>query len=304
MKLSLIIVNYNTPADTLECLASLKRAKLPARMHLQTTVVDNGSRDDSVATLSEAYPEVKLLSTGTNLGFAGGNNVGIKSALESESPDWVMLLNSDTLVPKSFFVNLEHAISECDFDIFSPLIYFAPGFEFHRDQYQKSDLGKVVWYGGGVLDWANVYGSHAHVDEVDRGQFKACEPTDFATGACLMVKKKVFDHVGLLNEDYFLYLEDLEFCQRAKLAGFKVGFNPRCYLWHKVSVSSGGIGSSLNVYFSTRNRLLFGLKYAPLRTKIALLREASNKFFTGTETQKNAIRDWLLHQLGRGTWLK
>jgi GT2 family glycosyltransferase len=302
MKLAIIIVNYNTPADTLECLASLKVAKLPRNLKVETTVVDNASRDDSVHQFEEKYPEVKLVQNPANLGFAGGNNAGIKAALE-EKPDWLMLLNSDTVVPKSFFLDLASAVKKCDFDICSPLIYFAAGHEFHKKRYKGKELGKVVWYGGGEIDWDNVYGSHANVDAVDLGQFKDCQPTDFATGACLLAKRKVWEKVGLLNEDYFLYLEDLEFCQRARLGGFSIGFNPHFSLWHKVSVSTGGIGSDLNDYFITRNRLVFGTKYAPTRTRVALLREALGKLSHGTAAQKQAVKDFLFHRLGKGKWL-
>jgi GT2 family glycosyltransferase len=303
MKLSIIVLNYKTPSDTLECLKSLKKAKPEPGMNVETIVVDNGSFDDSTELIAQGYPEVKLIALDKNLGFAGGNNVGIRLSL-SENPDYVMLLNPDTFVAKDFFVKLRQAIMKCDFDIFSPLIYFAPGFEFHRDRYSKSDQGKVVWYGGGHLDWNNIYGSHQEVDEVDRGQLTDCQTTDFATGACLVAKTKVFKQIGMLDEDYFLYLEDLEFCHRARQAGFTVGFNPLVCLWHKVSVSAGGIGSSLNDYFITRNRLLFGIKYAKLRTKIALLREAIGKLVNGSDAQKMAVKDFFFHNLGKGSWLK
>lgn len=303
MKVSLIILNYNTVKDTLECLLSLKAAKLPKGLSLETTVVDNASSDDSVEQIKVKFPEVKLIESSSNLGFAGGNNLGIKSA-QNESPDFVMLLNSDTEVPGEFWSDFKRSLESCSFDVFSPLIYFAKGYEFHKDRYQKKDLGKVVWYAGGKIDWDNVYGSNAHVDEVDTGQFKTCEETPFATGACLVVRPQVFNRIGLLNETYYLYLEDLEFSLRAKEAGFKVGFVPFFHLWHKVSASSGGAGSALSDYFITRNRLIFGMKYTSLRTRFALLREAFKKLRFGSEPQKRGVSDFLLHRLGKGTWLK
>ncbi len=304
MKLAIVIVNYNTPLDTLECLASLKKATLPKGLILETTLVDNASSDDSVELIKKKYPEIKLIISLQNLGFAGGNNLGIKAAM-SEKPDWIMLLNSDTLVDKTFFQELQKgSVNDPQVGALSPLIYFASGFEFHRDRYKKKDLGKVIWYGGGQMDWANVYGTHKYVDQVDKGQVSQAVETDFATGACLIVRAKVFQAVGLLNEDYFLYLEDLEFNQRVKLADWKVMIDPGPKIWHKVSRSSGGIGSPLNEYFITRNRLNFGMRYAPWRTKIALVREAVKQLMVGTQIQKLAIKDFLIGRYGKGSYLK
>ena len=303
MKLSLVVLNYKTASDTLECLKSLKQANVPPQFKVETIVVDNGSGDDSVELISVAFPEIKLIQTGKNLGFAGGNNVGIKQALV-DAPTFIMLLNSDTIVQKSFYRDLARMVKKCNFDIASPLIYFAPGFEFHPRRYKKNDLGKVIWYAGGHIDWDNVYGSHVAVDEVDHGQLPTCSPTDFVTGACILLKPKVIRTIGYLNEDYYLYLEDLEYCLRARNAGFSVGFISPVHLWHKVSVSSGGIGSSLSDYFITRNRLLLGFKYASWRTRLALLRQSLGQLISGTTAQRVAIVDFLLRRLGQGSWLK
>lgn len=301
MRLAVVILNYNTPGDTIACLKSLKQAKLPKGLHVETTLVDNASTDDSVDLIKSKFPEVRLIENITNQGFAGGNNVGIKAALE-ENPTHILLLNPDTLVDQDFFVSiLNSAITNPKVGIVTPLIYFAKGYEFHQ-KYAKSELGKVVWSAGGQLDWANVYGTNAHVDEVDKGQFKQIKDTDFATGACMLIRRQVIDQIGLLNQNYFLYLEDLEFCQRAKRAGWRIVFDPSIKIWHKVSQSSG-IGSSLNDYFITRNRLLFGLRYAPLRTKLALLREAIRFLISGRPAQKTAVADFFTFKLGRGSFL-
>ncbi len=302
MKLAIVIINYNTPGDTVACLESIKKATLPKDLKIETTLVDNASSDDSIHIFKNKYPEINLIESPTNLGFAGGNNLGIQSAL-IENPTHILLLNPDTLVDKNFFTHLlNSAITEPQVGIVSPLIYFASGYEF-QNRYSKKDLGKVIWYAGGIMDWNNVLGSHAHVDEVDHGELNNPSDTDFATGACMLIKRQVIDQIGLLNEKYFLYLEDLEFCQRAKRAGWQIVFDPRPKVWHKVSQSSG-IGSSLNDYFITRNRLLFGMKYTHFRTKFALLREAFRKLTYGTDAQKTAIKDFFLGHLGRGSWLK
>lgn len=304
MKISLIILNYNCPADTLDCLKSVKAAHTPRDLTLHTIVVDNASSDDSIHLISKKYPEVQLIESYKNLGFAGGNNLGIKAAMEGK-PDLLILLNPDTIIHPNFFKDLvKSAIRKRKVGVMSPLIYFASGFEFHQDRYKKSELGKVIWYAGGLIDWQNVFGSHAHVDEVDHGQFKKAEPTGFATGACMVIKPAVINQIGYLNQNYFLYLEDLEFCQRARQAGWQIYFDPHPKLWHKVSQSTGGIGGSLNDYFITRNRLLFGLRFASFRTKLALIRQAATQLFSGTPAQKQAITDLLSFRLGKGTFLK
>lgn len=302
MKLAIVVLNYNTPSDTIECLKSLKNCPQPKNMILKTIVVDNGSTDDSVDLISKRYPEVKMIENIQNKGFAGGNNSGIRAALD-ENPTHILLLNPDTYVHKDFFKKLyTSAINNPKVGILSPLIYFAKGFEFKK-RYKKNQLGKVIWYAGGKFDWDNILGPNDHVDEVDKGQFRKPMETDFATGACMLIRRNVIDEIGLLNENYFLYLEDVEFCHRARMKGWRIMFDPRPKIYHKVSQSSG-IGSPLNDYFITRNRLILGMKYAKIRTKFALFREAIKKLLIGTPAQKKAVKDFFLLRRGKGSWLR
>lgn len=302
MKLSIVLVNYNTPQDVLDVVASLNSATIPKDLQVDTILVDSASTDNSVSIFKSKLKHLKLITSTENLGFAGGNNLGIKQALLS-SPDVVLLLNPDTIVPKSFFTDfLKSAISRPEVGLLTPKIYFAKGYEFHKDRYKKQDLGKVIWGAGGVIDWANLYGSNAHVDEVDDGSLKQSQ-TDFATGACLFIKREVLEQVGLIDERYFLYLEDLEFSLRAKRHGWQIVFDPTIYIWHKVSQSSG-IGSSLNDYFITRNRLLLGFTYSSLRTRIALLREAFRFLISNNHARRIAVLDFLTAKFGPGSWLK
>jgi len=182
------------------------------------------------------------------------------------------------------------------------LIYFAKGYEY-ENKYKKDQLGKVIWYAGGEYDWNNVYAKHVGVNEVDNGQFDGTRETDFITGCLFITKAEVLKKIGLFDERYCLYFEDSDLGMRIKNAGFKLIFDSNIKLWHKVAQSSG-IGSPLNDYFITRNRLLFGMDYAKTRTKIALLREAIKKTFTGTKAQKQAVRDFFMRKLGGGSWIK
>lgn len=303
MNLGIVIVNYKTAADTIDCVRSLLAAKLPSALNLNIVVVDNASPDDSLPKLESSLPQVSLIKNPRNTGFTGGNNLGITAVLENGATH-VLLLNNDTLVPANFFTKLlDSRITDDSVGIVSPKIYFAPGFEFHHNRYRDSDRGRVIWYAGGVLDWKNVLGSHRGVDEVDNGQYDQSVATDFATGCCLLVKRAVLEQIGLLNDNYFLYLEDVEFCHRARLSGWGIEYDPSFFLWHKVAKSTGGSGSGINDYFITRNRLLFGLKYAAIRTRLALLRLSLKLLLTGTSAQKTAVRDLYAGRLGKGSFL-
>lgn len=329
MKASIIIASWNRKKDTLETLESLVKSTI-RDFQLEIVVVDNGSTDGSVEAL-EKYshkfmssaeetlgekrggaeqicdnshkPIFKLIKNQTNLGFAEGNNIGIRYVLKNDS-DYIILLNDDTIVDKNLVLQLINgAIRNKDAGILSPKIYFAKGFEFHKERYKRQDLGKVIWSAGGDIDWNNIYATNHGVDEVDRGQFDKVREIDFATGCCALIKKELIKKAGLFDAKYFAYFEDADLAQRVKKAGWKVLFFPEAYLWHKVSQSSG-IGSDLNDYFITRNRMLFGMRYASLRTKFALIRESFRLLFNGRKWQKIGIKDFYLCKFGRGSWPK
>ena len=300
-KIAIITVNFHTLSDTLELLKSLKNATLPKEIKLRLYVVDSQSTSDISDKVKAIFPDAKISSNKNNLGFAASNNVGIRQALK-DGNDWIVLINNDCYIAKDFFQKLiDTPISKPEIGAVSGLIYFAPGFEFETG-YSKKDLGKVIWYGGGFFDWANVLGSNKYVNQVDTGQLKVGD-TDFACGAFLITRSDVLTTTGLFNEDYFMYLEDVELSHRIRLAGYKVLFDSNVKLWHKVAQGSS-IGSPLNDYFITRNRLLFGMQYTKFRTKFALFRESLRKLINGTKAQKTAIIDYYTHHLGKGSWVK
>ncbi len=293
---SIVIVNWNGKRDTGHCLSSL--GKLRRRgMKLHVVVVDNGSTDDSVKQLGKAFPKVTCITLNTNLGFTGGNNIGITYAMKYGS-DYVWLLNNDTIVHPNALC-LVDAFADEHVGISGSKIYFAPGHEYHKDRYSEKERGNVFWYAGGSIDWANMYASHRGVDEVDRGQYDTIETTPFITGCSMMIKRNVIEEIGLLDEKYYLYLEDLDYGLRAKRAGFHLLYYPKSIIWHVNAGSSGGAGNPLHDYYITRNRLLVGMRYAPMRTRLALLREALG-FLYGTNREKQrAVRDFLLGKWGR-----
>lgn len=294
-KVAIVILNFNGTKDTIECLKSINKLSIPD-IDLLTVIVDNGSKEKF------KVEGIKVIRSEENLGFAGGNNVGIKYGLDWDA-GYILILNNDTAVDKNLIKELiETAGSDSKIGIVVPKIYFTKGFEFHKNRYKENDLGKVLWFGGGIMDWKNVIGRHRGVDEVDNGQYDEVVSTDYATGCCMFIKREVFEKVGLFNEKYFLYCEDSDLSIRVKRAGFKIVYCPGAVLWHKNAGSSGGSGSSLQDYFITRNRLLFGMKYAPLRSKLALIKESLKLLISGRDWQKKGIADFYLKRFRKGSF--
>lgn len=308
IRVAIVILNWNRGEMTKGCVervVAIDRGGLDVGV----IVVDNGSTDDSVSALrkwielldSSRSRKCKILENRKNFGFAGGNNIGVKVALD-DGADYVLIMNNDVEVREDLVVKLveEMEINE-KWGVISPKIYFAKGYEFHRKRYRKKDLGKVIWYAGGCLDKANVLASHRGVDEVDGGQYGQETQTDFCSGSCMLVRSKVLSDVGYFDEDYFLYWEDVDFCMRARERGWGVIYSPITVAWHKVS-SSSAIGSDLNDYFITRNRLKFGMKYVTVRAKAALIRESLRLLISGRKWQRRGVIDYYLERMGRGGW--
>src|SRR3972149_9273866 len=294
MRVTIVVLNYKGLENTIACLDSLRKCEKDSHK-TEFVVVDNNSDDGSFKALSK-IKDIDLVENHKNLGYAGGNNTGIKKAL-GQNADAVLIVNNDTIVDKTFLVNLIRGLDAGD--IVSPKIYFAPGFEFHKSRYTKSQLGKVIWYAGGKIDWRNIIGKHIGVDDVDHSQFSKRKEVDLATGACMLVKKQVFEKIGFFDEKYFLYLEDMDFCVRTLKAGFKILFEPKAIIWHKNAGSAGGSGSVLQDYFITRNRLIFAFKYANLRTKLAVLKQTLSQI--NIPAKRKALVDFATFNFGKGS---
>ena len=301
MKIFVIILNWNNKDLTLECLQSLQKINKPVKSKVSFLVVDNGSADDSVKVIKKAYPQVLILENKKNLGYAEGNNKGMEYALE-KGADYLLVLNNDIEVDKDFLVRLiKVAEKEKKAGLFSPKIYFAPGYEFHKERCKEKERGKIIWYAGGMIDWDNILSPHRGVNEVDKGQYNQIVETDYASGSCMLIKREVLEKIGFFDKKIFMYWEDSDLSQRAKRAGWKVLYVPQAKTWHKVA-SSSAIGGSLNDYYLTRNRLLFGLRYARLRTKIALFRDSIRFLLKGRKWQKIGARDFYLMRFGKGSY--
>lgn len=296
------ILNFNGEKNTLECIESLKKISIFS-WRVTILVIDNGS-SEKLKIYDNRFGdiELKVIKNKTNLGFSGGHNIGIKYALENRA-DFIVILNNDTFVDKNFLEELLKASNgDEEIGIMVPKIYFAPGFEFHKKRYKKEEVGKVFWYAGGEMDWKNVIGHHRGLDEVDRGQYDKVEKTELATGCCMMINKEVFASVGKFEEKYFLYYEDSDLSIRCKKKGFKIIYVPKSIIFHKNAGSAGGSGSKLQDYYITRNRLFFGMQYAPLRAKIALFKESLNFLISGRYWQKRGVLDFYSGRLDKGSF--
>ncbi|MBI4039709.1 glycosyltransferase family 2 protein [Candidatus Daviesbacteria bacterium] len=284
-KVFVIVLNFNLKKDILDCLSSLNKLSVVS-CQLSVVVVDNASADGSPQAIKEQFPKVALIENKQNLGFSGGNNVGIKYALE-QGADFVLILNPDTVVDENLVDELQAATRRHHkVGIFGPKIYFyIPDIQ--------------IWYAGGQLDWDNILASHVGVDQIDKGQFSKEQATDFVSGAAMFVRREVFDKVGLFDERYFLYYEDSDLCIRAQQAGFDLIFTPRAFLWHK-NAAATGLGSPLQDYYITRNRLLFAQKFARFRARFALFRESLKFLFGTNSTKRRAVVDYYLGRFGKG----
>ena len=293
------LLNFNGKKNTLECLESLK-AVTNINFKLTVIIVNNSPSDSFVEENKNL--KLKIIENEKNLGFSGGHNVGIEYGL-NHGADYILILNNDTFVDKNF---IQELLKACENDeqigITVPKIYFAPGFEFHKNRYTEKDRGRIIWYAGGKVDWDNVIGKNRGVDLVDNGQFENIEETEIATGCAMMIKKEVFEKVGFFDEKYFLYYEDSDLSLQAKKKGFKIVYVPKALIWHKNAGSVGGPGSTLQDYYITRNRLLFGMRYASFRSKFALIRESLFLLFNGRKWQKRGIWDFYVGKFGKGSF--
>ncbi len=221
---AIVLLNWNGKSVTLECLASLRTIRYERR---RIILVDNGSTDGSVGVIRKDYPEVELLEMGTNLGFARGANVGMRHALD-HGADMLLLLNNDTVVDPDFLRHMVDAMNaDPSIGLVAPKIYY----------FEEPDR---IWFAGGDLSlWAGTL-RHIGIREYDHGQFDTPREIPHACGCCLLARRSLAEQVGLLDESYYLYTEDADWVMRARRGGYRVSYEPRAKIWHKVSVDSGG----------------------------------------------------------------
>lgn len=242
-KISIIILNWNGWEDTVECLKSLSKITYS---NYEMIVVDNDSTDDSVKHLKK-FAKIKLILNKENLGFAGGNNTAMRQILKRGESDFVLLLNDDTVVDKDFLSELvKVAQGEKKAGILGLKIYY----------YDYQGKKNVIQSAGSMV---NLYlGKFPRIKDANKTR-----EVDFVTGACLLIKTEVIKKIGLLDESYFLLFEDMDWCLRAKNAGYSILYVPKSIIWHKVSQSF----EKKNIpqtYYYTRNLFWFEFKHASI----------------------------------------
>lgn len=234
-RLSVITVNYNGFHDTCALIDSI-----PFNDNTEVIVVDNASRQEEASAIQAKYPQVKVIRSDKNLGFAGGNNLGIKAA----KGEYVFLVNNDTFF-KDFKVQalMDRLESAPKIGVACPKIRFA------------WDNNPIQFAGYTPLSKITVRNKAIGFGEEDRAQYDTPHPTPYAHGAAMMLKKEVIEKVGLMPEDYFLYYEELDWSMMITRTGYEIWYEPACTIYHKESQTTGQ-NSPLRTYFISRNRLL------------------------------------------------
>ncbi|MFA7169652.1 MAG: glycosyltransferase family 2 protein [Candidatus Paceibacterota bacterium] len=261
-KVYLIVLNWNGKEDTLECLESLRSTNYD---NYQTVLIDNGSEDDSVVAVREKFPEVEIVETGKNLGFAGGNNVGIEYAIK-QGAEYVFLINNDTTVHPDYLKELVE-VGESD-----PKIGAVGSKIYYHSEPER------IWFAGGKINWLRNKGEHIGLDEIDKGQYDEIKEVGYLTGCALLVKREVVEKIGVLEDDYFLYYEDADYSLRIQNADYKTVYAPKSIIYHKVSRSTKP-GSASYVYYHVRNGLVNARRNGNTKVKIAIYIFAIFLFF-------------------------
>ena len=253
-----IVLSWNGREDTLMCLESLTRA---ARSDLAVICVDNGSSDGSQKAVRERYPNVTLIEAGANLGYSGGNNLGIRHALE-RGARWVILVNNDATVAEDFVEG------------FSDVARRHPGAGILAGKVYFADRPETIWFAGQrVSERLGYSGRPRGYGRRDGTRYERVVPTGRAVGALMAISRAAIDSVGLLDEELFAYVEDVDWALRVRDAGFEVLVAPHARAWHRVSASSGGEAASTHtLYYGVRNTVTVMERRRPLGAAGNLLR--------------------------------
>ncbi len=256
-KVNIIILQYNNAVDTLDCLWSLKNINYSK---LAVTIVDNASEKEELDKIKEYLKsnsdrfDIKIIETGFNLGFSGGNNVGVEDALKNGA-DYVLLLNNDTVVSPDFLdILVKEAEKNPEFGILAPKIFYyryGPGYD-------------EIWSSGADVKFLDTNIQHKTKN------FAGIRNVGYVPGAGMLIRKEVFDNVGYLDEDYFLYYEDLDFCLQVKRAGYEIGCVGDSAIWHKVSKTTEMLPSPSRLRYAFRNTLMLSGRFGDWKTKMLM----------------------------------
>lgn len=257
----IVILQFNNSHDTIRCLESVKELNW---QDFKAVVVDNASEIqhlNNIRLFVESQEKagerrLKLIVSEENLGYAGGNNIGIKYALESGA-DYIFILNPDTTVKNNLLAKLA---------------------ETAKRNPRAGIVGMAINEGSKVIDcgeikWLKPEFEHSVLKSLpsrQTGKTRNLKPDLYVPGAAMLVKKEVFEKIGMFDERYFLYFEDADFCMRARRAGFKLTIAPGAMVYHNPSSSTSKLGTALLLRYHHRNAHLFNIKNAPFKVKVLL----------------------------------
>lgn len=242
---AIILLNYCNYQDTISCIETIKKIKYT---NYKVFIIDNHSPNESLSKLNRFINQnITVVDSGRNGGFAYGNNIGIRYALD-KGFEYFLLLNNDTLVEPDFLTKLVYdgALGAGGDIVTSRIMY-------------NSDRFKV-WYAGGEIDWSNLRAVHYDINK-NKYSNNSVKEVDFISGCCMLISRKCIEKIGLLPEDYFMYYEDMDFCQHAKEMGKKLVYVPSSTIYHCVSASGGGSNSPFAIEWTNRARRKFYQNY-------------------------------------------
>jgi hypothetical protein len=256
-----IVLSWNGREDTLRCLQSLSSAECP---DLRIVCVDNGSSDGSQAAVRARFPEVELIEAGANLGYSGGNNLGIRHALE-HGARWIALVNNDAAVAPDFIEGFQAAIRE------------RPGAGILAGKVYFAERPSTIWFAGQrVSELLGYSGRPRGYGRADGPAYRQVVSTGRAVGALMAISREAIDAAGLLDDDLFAYVEDVDWALRVRDAGFEIVFAPGARAWHSVSASTGGEKASTHtLYYGVRNTVTVLERRRPLGGMGTRLRRAA-----------------------------
>lgn len=303
LRVGVVVINWNGLSQTRKCLASLSALDYP---HARVCLVDNGSTDESTSALKQEFPAITVLSLPVNLGYGGGCNAGIAWAKDA-GLDYVLLLNNDTSLETSTVSTLVDRVTELrnagSSAILAPMILYA-------------SAPSTVWSAGGSLRWPWLERDHLGMGE-QASAYQTAGKVPWASGCALFCSTEVADRIGPFDERYFLYLEDVDWCLRARRKGIPVWFVPEAQLWHDVSRTTRQVDSRDLRYYYVRNyyMLVFrhggpiGRVWASARIAITLLKtcvrsvlSSAHRRDSAYQSQTRAIFDFLRHRFGKAPY--
>jgi GT2 family glycosyltransferase len=239
-RVGVVVLNWRRPREILTCLASIEAQDHPS---CEIVVVDNGSANGSLADIRREFPAAVAIENGRNLGFAAGNNRGIEYLMK-QGVDYVLLLNDDATCERTLLSQLiAQAEAEPDIGVLGPTIFYA------------DHPGTIVWSAGGAVDRLG-RARHLGANEGANGTPPSAREVDYVTGCAFLIRREVIETVGMLDERFFAYWEEAEWCARVRAAGYRVIHLPSARVWHGIKQEDRET-SPFYQYLMTRNRLLY-----------------------------------------------